>query len=75
MSNKIKDIYRENNRYYFFDDIINNIQNFDPNNVRIDEKSYKDILIYICYIGYIIIKDSKFVKINSVILYTLFSAK
>ena len=29
-----------------------------------DEKSYIDILIY--YIGYMTIKDSKYVKINSV---------
>ena len=30
--------------YYFFNDIIN-MKNFDPNNIKIDEKSYKDILI------------------------------
>ena len=29
-----------------------------------DEKTYKNILIY--YIGYVAIKDSKYVKINSV---------
>ena len=45
------------------DDIIN-IKYFDPNNIKIDEKSYKNIVIY--YIGYVIIKDSKYVKINSV---------
>ena len=37
---------------------------FDPNNIKIDEKSFKDILIY--YIGYVTIKISKYVKINSV---------
>ena len=48
--------------YYFFNDIIN-MKNFDPNNIKIDEKSYKDILIY--YIGYLTIKYLKYVKINS----------
>ena len=42
------------------------------NNIKIDEKSYKNILIY--YIGYVTIKDSKNVKINSVnLLYFIFS--
>ena len=63
MSNKIKDIDIKNRTYYFFDDIIN-IKNFDPNKIKIDEKSYKNILIY--YIGYMTIKDSKYVKTNSV---------
>ena len=71
MSNKFKDISIKNDTYYFFNDIIN-IKNFDPNNIKIDEKSYKNILIY-C-IGYIIIKDLKYVKINSVNhLYFIFS--
>ena len=48
MSNKIKDIDIKNRIYYFFNDIIN-IKNFNPNNIKIDEKSYKNILIY--YIG------------------------
>ena len=42
MSNKIKDVSIKNNTYYFFNDIIN-IKNFDPNNIKIDEKSYKNI--------------------------------
>ena len=33
------------------------------NNIKIDGKSCKNILIY--YIGYITIKDSKYVKMNS----------
>ena len=41
-----------------------NIKNFDPNNIKLDEKSYKNILIY--YIGYVMIKDLKYVKIYSV---------
>ena len=45
------------------DDIIN-IKNFEPNKIKIDEKSYKNIFIY--YIGYVTIKDSEYVKIDSV---------
>ena len=63
MNNKIKDIDIKNRTYYFFDDTTN-IKNFDPNKIEIDGKSYKNILIY--YIGYVINKDSKYVKINSV---------
>ena len=48
--------------YYFFNDIID-IENFDPDNIKIDEKSYKNILIY--YIGYVTIKkDLKFYSVN-----------
>ena len=63
MSNKVKDINIKNYTYYFFDDIIN-IKTFDPTNINRDEKSYKNIFIY--YIGYVTIKDLKYVKINSV---------
>ena len=45
MSNKVKDIDVKYRAYYVFNDIIN-IENFDPNNIKIDEKSYKNILIY-----------------------------
>ena len=48
---------------FFFDEIIN-IKNFDPNLLKIDKKSCKSIYIY--YIGYITMKDSDCVKINSV---------
>ena len=37
---------------------------FDLNNIKIDEKSNKDTLIY--YIGYVTIKDSKYLKNNNV---------
>ena len=71
MSNKVKDIDIKNRTYQFFNDIIN-IKNFDENNIKIDEKSYKNILIY--YIGYLMIKDLKYVKINSENpLYLIFS--
>ena len=59
MSNKVKDISIKNHTYYFFDDIIN-IKIFDPNNTKIDGTSYKNIVIK--YIGYVTIKDSKYVK-------------
>ena len=39
------------------------MKNFNPNNIKIDEKSYNNIFIY--YIGYVTRKDSKHVKINS----------
>ena len=71
MSNVVKDISMKSHIYYFFDDIIN-IKEFDPNNIKLDENSYKNILIY--YIGYVTIKDSKYVKINSVNpLYLMFN--
>ena len=63
MINKVKDLYMKNQTYYSFDDIMN-IRNFDSSNIKIDEKLYKNILIY--YIGYVTIKDSKYVTINSV---------
>ena len=44
---------------------ITNIKHFDQNNIKIDEKSNKNSLIY--YIEYVTIKDSKYLKINSVI--------
>ena len=59
MSNKVKKTGIKNQTYYFIYDIIN-IKNFDPNNIKVDEKSYKNILIY--YIGYVTIEDSKYVK-------------
>ena len=63
MSNKVNNIDIKSRTYYFFNDIIN-IKNFDPNNSKLDEKSYKNILIY--YTGYVMIKDSKYVKIYRV---------
>ena len=38
MSNKVKDVDTKNCTYYFFNDIID-IKDFDPNNIKIDEKS------------------------------------
>ena len=59
----IKQINIKNWTCYFFDDMIN-IKNFDPNLLKIEKKLYKNIDIY--YIGYITMKDSVYVKINSV---------
>ena len=71
MSNKVKDIDINGRTYYFFNDTID-IKKIDPNNIKIDEKSYKNFLIY--YIGYVTIKDSKYIEINSVNpLYLTFS--
>ena len=57
--------------YYFFNDIIN-IKKIDLNNIKIDGKSYRNILTF--YIGYVTIKDSNDVKINSINpLYLIFN--
>ena len=50
-------------KLFFFDDIIN-ITNFGSNRIKIDQKSYKNIVIY--YIGYITAKNLSYVKIKSV---------
>ena len=63
MSNKVKDINIKNHTYQVFDNIIN-IKDFDPNNIKTVEKSCKNILIY--YFAYVTIKDSKYLKINSI---------
>ena len=59
----IKEKNFKNRTYYFFDDLIN-IKYFHSNLPKTDKKSYKDTDIY--YIGYITVKDSDHVKINSV---------
>ena len=45
MSNKIEDISIKTHIYYFFNEIIN-IKNFDLNNINLDGKSCKNVLIY-----------------------------
>ena len=49
MSNKVKDVDTKNCTYYFFNDIID-IKDFDPNNIKIDEKSQKALVYYIRYV-------------------------
>ena len=71
MINKVKDIDIKNCTYHFFNDIFN-MKNVDPNNIKIDKKSYKNIIIY--YMEYGMMKDSKYVKIYSVNpLYLIFN--
>ena len=45
MSNRFKDRDIKNYTYYFFNDIIN-VRNFDRNKIKVEEKSYENILIY-----------------------------
>ena len=59
----MKEINIKNWTDYFFDDMIS-IKDFDPNLLKIDKKSYKNIDIY-C-IGDITVIDSYHVKIDSV---------
>ena len=49
---EVKQINIKNRTYYFYSNI--NIKNFEPNLLKIDRKSYKNIGIY--NIGYITIK-------------------
>ena len=41
-----KEINIKNRAYYFFDDMIN-IENFNPDLLKIDKKSYKSIIVFI----------------------------
>ena len=50
---ELKQINIKNRSYYFYNDMIN-LKNFEPNVLKIDKKSYKNIGIY--NIGYITIK-------------------
>ena len=61
MGNKFKDINTKKRTQYLFDDVVNT-KNFDPNKIKIDEKSYKNILIYL--IEYVTVKDLRCVKVN-----------
>ena len=68
MSNKSKKKKKKIKNLYLllFDDRIN-IKNVDPNKIKIDEKSYRNILIY--HIGYVTIKSQLKVKsVNPVYL-------
>ena len=61
----VKDINIKNRSYYFVNDI--NIKDFDPDIIKIDEKSNKHILIY--YIGYVTNKkELKFYSVNLLLL-------
>ena len=41
-----------------------NIRNLDPNIIKINKKPYQNNLIY--YIGYVTVKEVRYVKLNSV---------
>ena len=45
MSNKVKDLDIKKHTYYFFDDFIN-IKNLNQNDIKVYEKSCKNILNY-----------------------------
>ena len=51
--NNVKEINIKNRTYCFFDDMIN-MKNLDLNEIKIDEKIYKNTLIY--YIEYVMVK-------------------
>ena len=51
---QVREVNIKNRTYYFFDDMIN-IEVFDPDLLKIDKKTFKNIDIY--YIGYITIKN------------------
>ena len=59
MSNDLGEIDIANRTYYFFDETIN-LKYLDLNNIKKDEKSYKNIVIYH------MVKNLSYVKINSV---------
>ena len=65
--NSVKEIDIKNRMYYFSDDI--NMRNLGLNKIKIDEKSYKYILIY--YIGYVKTNNVKplHLIINKIIKY------
>ena len=44
MNNKVKAIDIKSCAYNLFNDIVN-MQNFNPNNFKIDEKSYENIIL------------------------------
>ena len=52
-----KEINIKNLTYYSYNDIID-IETFDLNNLKLDKKSYKDLVIY--NIGYVTIKKVGF---------------
>ena len=64
MRNKFKEIDIKNCIYYFFFDYMINTENLDPNKIKINEKSNKNIVIY--QIGYVSIKDLSYEKYSSV---------
>ena len=73
----VKQIDIKNRTYYFYNDMIN-IKHFEPNLLKIDRKSYKNIGIY--NIGYITVKKiddyevEKFIEIKNGSKYLVFNS-
>ena len=66
MGNKVKDINIKNRAYSFLNDF-SSTENFNVNNIKIDEKSYKNLFIY--YIGFVTVKnDLKVFSVNPLYL-------
>ena len=61
--NNVKEIDIKNLTNYSFVNI--NIKNLNPDKSKIDENSYKNILIY--QVGYVTVKDLSYTSINSLI--------
>ena len=53
----------KNRTYYFYNDLIN-VLNFDANNIKLDKKTFKDIVID--YIGYVDRDKPSDWRVNSV---------
>ena len=71
MSNKLKEIDIKIVHTTFFDDMIS-IKTLNPNKIKIDEKSYKNILMN--HIGYMTVKDLSYSTIITVnLLYLIIS--
>ena len=57
--NSLEEINMKNCPYYFFDYMIH-ITNLDPNKIKIDKKSYKNILTF--YIEYVTVQNLSYLK-------------
>ena len=63
-NDELKQINIKNCACYYFDDILK-IEDFDIDNILIDEKSYKNILVY--NISYKSLIDSEPLRLDSII--------
>ena len=59
----VKQLNIKNRTYYFYNNLIN-VLNFEPNNLKLDKKTWKHIDIY--YIGYVDKNKPEDWKVNSV---------
>ena len=59
----VKEIDIINRTHYFMNDMIN-IKNLNAKKIKIDEKTYKNYVIY--HIGCVTFKDFSYITINSV---------